>query len=97
MGRGRSVFLRAGKADQVSDALEKLAEALDAGVIAGAGIDTLEAEPPPPDHPLLHARNCLLTPHVGWATLEARRRLIAILAENIRGYLAGKPVNVVNP
>lgn len=74
-----------------------LAEALDAGRIAGAGIDTLETEPPPPDHPLLRARNCLLTPHVGWATLEARGRLIAILAENIRGYLAGKPVNVVDP
>ena len=74
-----------------------LAEALDAGTIAGAGIDTLEAEPPPPDHPLLQARNCLLTPHVGWATLEARGRLIAMLAENIRAYLAGKPINVVNP
>ena len=74
-----------------------LADALNAGKIAGAGIDTLEAEPPPPEHPLLHARNCLLTPHVGWATLEARGRLIDILAANIRGYLAGKPVNVVNP
>lgn len=73
-----------------------LADALNAGTIAGAGIDTLETEPPPADHPLLHARNCLITPHVGWATQEARGRLIAILAENIRGYLAGHPVNVVN-
>ena len=73
-----------------------LAEALNRGIIAGAGIDVLEQEPPPEDHVLLHARNCLVTPHVGWATLQARKRLIRVLCDNVRAFLAGSPVNVVN-
>lgn len=75
---------------------DALAEALNAGRIAGAGIDVLTAEPPPADHPLLHARNCLVTPHVGWATHEARVRLMATLEDIVKSYLAGSPVNKVN-
>lgn len=74
-----------------------LADALNGGRLAGAGIDVLEQEPPPADHPLLHAKNILLTPHVGWASAEARGRLIRILAENIRAFQAGAPIHVVNP
>ncbi|HYR57550.1 MAG TPA: NAD(P)-dependent oxidoreductase, partial [Chthoniobacteraceae bacterium] len=73
-----------------------LAEALNAGRIAGAGLDVLAVEPPPPDSPLLSAKNCLVTPHFGWATRESRARLIEIATENVRAFLAGTPRNVVN-
>jgi len=73
-----------------------LAAALRAGQIAGAGLDVLSAEPPPADNPLLTAPNCVITPHVAWASVEARRRLMATAAENLRRFLAGSPVNVVN-
>jgi glycerate dehydrogenase len=74
-----------------------LAAALDAGRLAGAGLDVLSVEPPPPDNPLLAARNCIITPHVAWATRNARERLIAATADNVRALLAGTPRNVVNP
>ena len=73
-----------------------LAAALNAGRIAGAGLDVLSVEPPPPGHPLFTAANCLITPHFAWATREARGRLIAIATENVRAFLAGTPQNVVN-
>jgi glycerate dehydrogenase len=75
----------------------ELAGALDAGRIAGAGLDVLSVEPPPASNPLLTARNCVITPHVAWATRNARRRLIAVSAANLRGFVAGRPQNVVNP
>ena len=73
-----------------------LAEALHAGRIAGAALDVLSREPHTPDNPLITAPNCIITPHIAWATLEARQRLMAATAANIRGFLAGAPVNVVN-
>lgn len=73
-----------------------LAEALNAGQLAGAGLDVLSIEPPPADNPLLHAKNCLITPHNAWATRAARARLMRIAVENLRAFLAGQPVNVVN-
>lgn len=73
-----------------------LAEALNEGQLAGAALDVLSAEPPPADHPLLHAKNCLLTPHIAWATREARHRMMAVTAENIAAFLRGTPQNVVN-
>lgn len=73
-----------------------LAEALNAGRIAGAGLDVLATEPPPATNPLLTARNCLITPHLAWASTAARRRLLQIAADNIRTFLAGSPQNVVN-
>ncbi|MEQ1862376.1 MAG: D-2-hydroxyacid dehydrogenase [Chthoniobacteraceae bacterium] len=73
-----------------------LAAALDDGRIAGAGLDVLSAEPPAAGNPLLSAKNCLITPHIAWATREARSRLLAIAAENIRAWQSGTPRNVVN-
>jgi glycerate dehydrogenase len=72
-----------------------LAAALNAGTIAGAGLDVLSVEPPPPSNPLLAARNCVITPHIAWATRSARRRLLDVTAANIRAFLAGEPRNVV--
>lgn len=74
-----------------------LAAALDAGRIAGAALDVLSVEPPPASNPLLTAKNCIITPHVAWATRNARRRLIEATAENLRAFAAGRPRNVVNP
>jgi glycerate dehydrogenase len=73
-----------------------LAEALNAGKLGGAALDVLSTEPPPADHPLLSARNCLVTPHIAWATREARARLMQIAAENLVAFFAGKPQNVVS-
>lgn len=75
---------------------QALADALNEGRIAGAGLDVLSEEPPPRDHPLLAARNCYITPHIAWATRAARQRLMAIAVENVRAFLAGRPMNVVN-
>jgi glycerate dehydrogenase len=75
---------------------DDLAEALDRGIIAGAGLDVLSTEPPSPGNPLLKAKNCIITPHIAWATFEARTRLVEIAAANIRAYLSGSPVNRVN-
>ncbi len=74
-----------------------LAAALNANRIAGAGLDVLSAEPAKADNPLLTAKNCLITPHVAWASREARTRLITTCAANVRAFLVGMPVNVVNP
>jgi glycerate dehydrogenase len=73
-----------------------LAAALDAGRIAGAGIDVLSVEPPPASNPLLTARNCIITPHIAWATRNARRRLIDVTAGNLAAFAAGRPQNVVS-
>lgn len=73
-----------------------LAQALNGGKIAGAGLDVLATEPPPTDHPLLRAKNCIITPHNAWATRAARSRLLHIAVENVRAFLAGQPQNVVN-
>jgi glycerate dehydrogenase len=74
---------------------QDLADALNNGVIAGAGLDVLSVEPPPQSNPLLQARNCIVTPHIAWATREARERLMAIAVENVRAFVSGKPQNVV--
>jgi glycerate dehydrogenase len=74
-----------------------LADALNQARIAGAGLDVLSVEPPPSDNPLLSAKNCIITPHIAWATKTARARLLQITAANIRAWLNGAPQNVVNP
>ncbi len=72
-----------------------LAAALNAGRIAGAALDVLSSEPPPADNPLLTAKNCIITPHLAWASRESRARLIAAAARNVEAFLAGSPINVV--
>ncbi|GFN33623.1 D-2-hydroxyacid dehydrogenase [Paenibacillus xylaniclasticus] len=73
-----------------------LAAALNEGRIAGAAVDVLSVEPPPSDNPLIGARNCYITPHIGWATFEARQRLMEIAADNLKQFISGSPVNQVN-
>jgi glycerate dehydrogenase len=73
-----------------------LAEALNNNQIAGAGLDVLSTEPPAADNPLLHAKICLITPHIAWATFESRSRLMYEVVKNVQAFLAGVPVNVVS-
>jgi glycerate dehydrogenase len=73
-----------------------LAAALNSGRLAGAGLDVLSVEPPPLDNPLLTAKNCLITPHIAWATRSARQRLMNTVMENLRAFTQGQPQNVVN-
>ncbi len=73
-----------------------LKKALDEGIIAAAGVDVLSAEPAKEDNPLLTCKNCLITPHIAWASLEARTRLMNIFRSNVEGFVSGKPINVVN-
>ena len=74
---------------------QDLADALNQERIAGAGLDVLSVEPPPASNPLLTAKNCLITPHIAWASRAARQRLIEATSENIRGFVDGSPRNVV--
>ena len=87
-------LINAGRGPLVVD--RDLADALNEGVIAGAGLDVLTVEPPREGNPLIGAKNCIITPHIAWATLASRKRLMSAVAENIRAFLAGQPANVVN-
>ncbi|MDE5767760.1 MAG: D-2-hydroxyacid dehydrogenase [Oscillospiraceae bacterium] len=75
---------------------QDLADALNQGRLAGAGLDVLVQEPMSPDTPLKSAKNCLITPHIAWSAVETRERLIRIVVHNLECYLDGKPVNQVN-
>jgi glycerate dehydrogenase len=92
--KATAFFINAARGGLVVE--QDLADALNQGQIAGAALDVFSAEPAKADNPLLTARNCLITPHIAWATVEARRRLMAITAENIAAFAKGKPINVVN-
>jgi glycerate dehydrogenase len=72
-----------------------LAEALNEGQLGSAAVDVVSLEPIRPDNPLLQARNCLITPHIAWATRDARRRLLDATVANVKNFLAGNPTNVV--
>ena len=76
---------------------QDLADALRSGKLRGAAVDVVSQEPIRPENPLLSAPNCLMTPHVAWAPLEARQRLLSIAKENLAAYCSGSPINVVNP
>jgi len=75
---------------------QDLADALNSDRLAGAALDVLSSEPPTADNPLLRAKNCIVTPHIAWATKEARTRLLEATIANLRSFLDGHPVNVVN-
>jgi glycerate dehydrogenase len=75
---------------------QALADALNNRMIAGAGLDVLSEEPPRENNPLLKAKNCYITPHIAWATIAARKRLLQVAVDNVASFLAGKPQNVIN-
>ncbi len=92
--KNTAYLINTGRGDLVDE--QALADALNSETIAGAGVDVLSSEPPLPSNPLLSAKNCLITPHIGWATGAARQRLMDVVVQNVAAFLNGKPQNVVS-
>lgn len=88
------ILLNTGRGQLIREA--DLSQALHSGKVLAAGLDVLSQEPPEPDHPLLSAPNCFITPHIAWAARESRQRLLDTAVENVRQFLQGTPTNVVN-
>ena len=89
-----SVFINTGRGGLINEM--DLAEALNSGRIAAACLDVLSTEPPSRQNALLHAKNCFITPHIAWASFEARQRLMNIAVENVKYFQQGIPNNIVN-
>lgn len=87
------IVINTSRGDVVDE--QALADALNEGRIGGAALDVLQSEPMSEDCPLRSAKNCIITPHVAWAALETRERLVKTVVENLRAYIAGSPVNTV--
>lgn len=92
--KSNALLLNTGRGPLINE--EDLAEALKNNVIAGAGLDVLSSEPPAADNPLLSAPNCIITPHIAWASFEARKRLLQMVADNLKAFESGEPISVVS-
>ena len=91
--KSSAILINTGRGPLVNE--QDLADALNNGVIAAAGLDVLSTEPPRKDNPLLTAKNCFITPHIAWATKEARIRLMNIAVNNLKSYIGGSIINNV--
>ncbi|PIQ08553.1 MAG: glycerate dehydrogenase [Ignavibacteriales bacterium CG18_big_fil_WC_8_21_14_2_50_31_20] len=94
MMKSSAYIINTGRGGLINE--QDLADALNNGKIAGAGLDVLSTEPPLADNPLLNAKNCIITPHIAWATIAARKRLMKIAVENVKAYIDGNQQNVVS-
>lgn len=94
MMKQTAILINTGRGPLINE--QDLADALNAERIYAAGLDVLSQEPPQADNPLLTARNCYITPHIAWASTAARKRLMQIAVENVKAYMEGKAINIVN-
>lgn len=92
--KSTAIFINTSRGMVVDD--EALANALNSGKIAAAGLDVVSVEPPKEDNPLLSAKNCFITPHIAWGATQTRARLMGVIEENLKAFIIGKPQNVVN-
>ena len=89
-----AILINTGRGQLIDE--QALADALNKNLLAAAGLDVLSVEPPEKSNPLLGAKNCIITPHIAWATQAARQRLMHVVAENVNAFIKGTPQNVVN-